>query len=177
MSAGSSRISPDDFDQFAVAAWPRLLRSAYLLCGDHHLAEDLVQTALARTYARWRHVRRDDAMAYARTVLVNLNIDRLRRKRPVEVRDALPDRAERTRGGGPDDRDEVVRLLQGLTERERRVVVLRHYFDLTEADVAAELGVSKGTVKSTLSRALAKLRVDATDNQTPQTTSRTGGTR
>ncbi|GAA2126423.1 SigE family RNA polymerase sigma factor [Nocardioides bigeumensis] len=176
MSPGVSR-QPDGFDEFAVAAWPRLLRSAYLLCGDHHLAEDLVQTALARTYARWRHVRRDDAMAYARTVLVNLNIDRMRRKRPVEVRDALPDRADPARTSArTEDRDEVVRLLAALTERERRVVVLRHYFDLSEADVARELGVAAGTVKSTLSRALAKLRVDALSVERAQSTG-TGGAR
>ena len=70
-----------EFDEFAAAAWPRLRRSAYLLTGDHHLAEDLAQTALARTYASWRRVRRSDALAYARKVLVNANIDRLRRRR------------------------------------------------------------------------------------------------
>ena len=166
---------PEGFDEFVAAAWARLLRSAYLLCGDHYLAEDLVQTALARTYARWRHVRRDDALAYTRTVLVNLNIDRMRRKRPVEVRDALPDRADRPRSDETDDRDQVVRLLETLTERERRVVVLRHYFDLSEADVADELGIAKGTVKSTLSRALAKLRVQALTVTEPEPT-RTGGT-
>lgn len=148
-----------DFDEFALAAWPRLRWSAYLLCGDHQVAEDLAQTALVRTYARWGSVRRADAMAYARTVLVNLNIDRARRRRPREVPEeyaahvASPDGATLT-----DDRDEVVRLLAGLTERERRVVVLRHYFDLSEAAAAAELGIAPGTVKSTLSRALAKLR-------------------
>ena len=165
--------APEGFDEFVVAAWPRLVRSAYLLCGDHHLAEDLAQTALSRTFARWRHVRRDDALAYARTVLVNLNIDRLRRRRLVEVRDALPERPDPRRGpAGSEDRDEVVRLLQSLTERERRIVVLRHYFDLAEADVARELGISPGTVKSTLSRALAKLRVqaDAAPRTHPETT-------
>ena len=76
-----SRFSGDDgFDEFATAAWPRLRRSAYLLTGDHHLAEDLAQTALVRTYAHWRRVRRADALAYTRRVLVNLNIDRIRRR-------------------------------------------------------------------------------------------------
>lgn len=157
------RRSDSDFDDFALAAWPRLRWSAYLLCGDHQLAEDLAQTALVRTYARWGSVRRADAMAYTRRVLVNLNIDRLRRKRPVELGELHPDvvtSADRTPGS--DDRDEVVRLLATLTERERSVVVLRHYFDLAEADVASELGISAGTVKSTLSRALAKLRTDHT---------------
>ncbi len=172
--------SDEEFDEFAVAAWPRLLRSSYLLCGDHHLAEDLVQTALARTYARWKHVRRDDALAYARRVLVNLNVDRLRRRRPLEVRDAIPDRADPGQAhAGSDDRDEVVRLLATLTERERRVVVLRHYFDLSEAVVAKELGIAPGTVKSTLSRALAKLRVHAHDTEPVSTitTLTTGGAR
>ncbi|HCB05993.1 MAG TPA: SigE family RNA polymerase sigma factor [Nocardioides sp.] len=152
----------DGFDEFATAAWPRLLRSAYLLTGDHHLAEDLTQTALVRTYAHWRRVRRADALAYSRRVLVNLNIDRIRRRhgtvevgeQPLATVSARPD----TR---VDERDEAVRLLRTLTARERQVVVLRHYFDLSEAEVAHELGVAKGTVKSTLARALAKLRVTA----------------
>ena len=156
-----------DFDEFAVAAWPRLRRSAYLLTGDHHLAEDLAQTALARTYASWRRVRRADAHAYARRTLVNLNIDRIRRRRITEVGDGpievLPDRHRPL--GNSDDRDEIVRLLKGLTEKERRVVVLRHYFDLSEAQVADELGIARGTVKSTLSRALTKLRVSVDDLQ------------
>jgi RNA polymerase sigma-70 factor (sigma-E family) len=153
--------SDSDFDDFALAAWPRLRWSAYLLCGDHQLAEDLAQTALVRTYSRWATVRRSDAMAYARKVLVNLNIDRVRRRRPVALgeldTDAVttPDRTT-----GSDDRDEVVRLLAQLTEKERRVVVLRHYFDLPEAAVAVELGIAPGTVKSTLSRALTKLRAE-----------------
>lgn len=158
--------SDRDFDEFAVSAWPRLRRSAYLLCGDHHLAEDLAQAALARTYSRWRHVRREDALAYTRKVLVNLNLDRVRRKRPFEVGDLVADRPSVDRGpAAADDRDEIVRLLAGLTSRERQVVVLRHYFDLSEATVAAELGLAPGTVKSTLSRALAKLRVTVAESE------------
>ena len=155
--------SDDDFDGFAVAAWPRLRRSAYLITGDHYLAEDLAQTALARTYAHWRRIRRQDALAYSRRVLVNLNIDRMRRRRMVEVGGDAVDHALAQRpapaGTSTEDRNLVVRLLAELTDRERRVVVLRHYFDLSEADVAGELGIAPGTVKSTLSRALAKLRV------------------
>jgi RNA polymerase sigma-70 factor (sigma-E family) len=155
----------DDFDEFAAAAWPRLRRSAYLLTGDHHLAEDLTQTALARTYATWRRVRRADALAYARKVLVNANIDRLRRRRLAEVGGPWADGligGRAVRDAGPaiaDERDEIVRLLADLTDRERRVVVLRHYFDMSEAEVARELRIAPGTVKSALSRALRKLRV------------------
>lgn len=148
------------FDEFALAAWPRLRWSAYLLTGDHHLAEDLAQTALVRTYAAWRRVRRDDALAYARRVLVNLNIDRLRRRRMLEVPppDGFDPAEPTSASDRSDDRDEVVRMLAALTDKERRVVVLRHYFDLSEAQVAKELGIAPGTVKSTLSRALGKLR-------------------
>lgn len=158
-------MARDGFDEFAAAAWPRLRRSAYLLTGDHHLAEDLTQTALARTFANWRRVRRQDALAYSRKVLVNLNIDRLRRRRMVEVGGDSAEHALVRVADGTDaeraasDRDHVVRLLAGLTDKERRVLVLRHYFDLSEADVASELGIALGTVKSTLARALAKLRV------------------
>ena len=152
----------DDFDTFAAAAWPRLRRSAYLLTFDDHLADDLAQTALERTYSHWSRVRRQDALAYARRTLVNLNVDRLRRRRGVvEVSDAalatVPARdVDRVI---VEDRDELLRLLAGLTDRERRVVVLRHYFDLSESQTAGELGIAPGTVKSTLARALGKLRV------------------
>ena len=166
----------DDFDAFATAAWPRLRRSAYLMTYDDHLADDLTQTALERTYAHWGRVRRQDALAYARRTLVNLNIDRLRRRRGVvEVSDAALATVAAgymTVGHETDDRDLLVRLLAGLTERERRVVVLRHYFDLSEAQTAAELGVAPGTVKSTLSRALAKLRVTEAEGRDEPPTQR-----
>jgi RNA polymerase sigma-70 factor (sigma-E family) len=155
-----SGSSDAEFDEFAVTAWPRLRRIGFLLTGDHHVAEDLAQTALVRTYSSWRRVRRHDAAAYSRRVLINLNIDRVRRNRLTEVGDVpldvLPVAAAQATS---DDRDQIVRLLADLTDRERRVVVLRHYCDLSEADVAHELGIAAGTVKSTLSRALSKLRV------------------
>lgn len=154
----------DAFDEFATTAWPRLHRIGYLLTGDHHLAEDLAQAALVRTYSSWSRVRASDAPAYARRVLLNLNIDRLRRKRVVEVGDAALDVVPVAGGSSVEDRDQIVRLLAALTERERRVVVLRHYCDLSEAAVAAELGIAPGTVKSALSRALAKLRVSITED-------------
>ena len=78
--------TPDSgFDDFAVAAWPRLRWTAYLLSGDQHLAEDLAQTALVKTYAAWGRVRRGEAYSFARRTLVNTNIDRLRRRRFWEV--------------------------------------------------------------------------------------------
>ena len=158
----NASASEAEFEQFVAAAWPRLRWSAYLLCGDHHLAEDLTQTALARTYSAWRRIRREDPTAYTRKVLVNLNIDRMRRRRFQEVaEDHAPERASEHPGGDLEAREEVVALLRSLGERERAVVVLRHYFDLSEAQVAAELGMPRGTVKSTLARALGKMRVSA----------------
>ena len=168
------------FDAFAVSAWQRLRWTAYLLVGDEHLAEDLTQTALARTYLAWRRLRSDpgsDAMAYARRVLVNANIDRHRRRRLTEVPfpglgvpDADPP-AVTTAVAAEDavaDRDQLVRLLAGLSARERRIVVLKYLYDLSDPAVAEELGTSVGTVKSTASRALAKLRVeDAVTEPTP----------
>ncbi len=149
-----------EFDEFAASAWPKLRWTAYLLSGDRHLAEDLAQTALVKTYAAWRRVRPGEAYSYARRTLVNTNIDRLRRRRIHEVpADEHPEGTVDGESDGVDDADLVVRLLQGLNERERRILVLRHYWDLSEAAVAGELGVSVGTVKSTTSRALAKVRV------------------
>ena len=146
------------FDEFALSAWPRLRHSAWLLTGDAHLAEDLAQTALVRTYAAWRRVRRDDAFSYARKVLVNANIDRLRRRPAREVSAEGVDAVAASGTADVDDADLAVRLLVGLSAQERRVLVLRHYYDLTEPMVARELGISVGTVKSTASRALAKVR-------------------
>ena len=158
----SPRNTHDDdaaFDEFVTVVWRRLHWSAYMLTGDAYLAEDLAQTALVKTYVVWPKVRRADALAYARKVLVNANIDRLRRRHLTEVsRDVQPFDAP---GSEVEDRDQLVRLLGGLTQQERKVLVLRHYFDLPEADVANELGVSVGTVKSTASKARAKLREGA----------------
>ncbi len=149
-----------EFDEFAVIAWPKLRWTAYLLSGDEHLAEDLAQTTLVKTYAAWKRVRKGEAYSFARRTLVNTNIDRLRRRRFREVPadDQQHDTSSEAHTDGVDDADLIVRLLRGLSERERRIVVLRHYWDLSEASVADELGISVGTVKSTASRALAKVR-------------------
>jgi RNA polymerase sigma-70 factor (sigma-E family) len=151
----------EEFAEFVRSAGIRLFRVAYLLTGDRHRGEDLTQDALARTYGAWRRVRTEDAFAYARRVLVNLQNDWWRshrwRESPVAQVDPV--------AGAPDpavdvaSRDEIVRALRLLTQRERAVVVLRYFADMSEAAVADELGVALGTVKSTASRALAKLRV------------------
>ncbi|BCB77786.1 SigE family RNA polymerase sigma factor [Phytohabitans flavus] len=152
----------ESFVQFVRESGPQLYRVAYLLTGQTAAAEDLYQTALTRSYTAWRRVREADAYWYVRRVLVNLHTDwwrapRNRREWPVS---ALPERV------APDDpatavahRDQVSRALQALTRRERAVIVLRYFGDLSEHDIAQELGVSVGTVKSTAARALAKLRL------------------
>jgi RNA polymerase sigma-70 factor (sigma-E family) len=150
----------EEFVEFARSSSGRLTHAAYLLTGDRHLAEDAAQTALVRTYAAWSRVRRQDAYAYARTVLVNHVTDGWRRplrERPsaeVPDRPAPGDVADEVAG-----RRWLVEALSALTPRERAIVVLRYFFDLPESAVASELDVSVGTVKSTTFRALAKLRV------------------
>jgi RNA polymerase sigma-70 factor (sigma-E family) len=160
MSRRSTSPHDAEYDEFVAASWRRLCWTAYMLTGDRQLAEDLAQTALVKTYVAWPRVRRDDAFAYARKVLVNANIDRLRRRHLTEVTGLAIEAASRP-GSEVENRDEVVRLLVGLTELERKVMVLRYYFDLSEADTADEVGVGVGTVKSTAARARAKIREGA----------------
>jgi RNA polymerase sigma-70 factor (sigma-E family) len=156
----------DEFAEFARASYGGLRHAAWLLTGDGHAAEDAAQTALVRTYAAWSRVRRDDAYAYARKVLVNHVTDRWRRKLREYPTGDLPDHA-----AGPDLADEVALrhwitgALSALTVRERAVIVMRYLFDLPEAAVARDLGITLGTVKSTSSRALAKLRARAGETE------------
>lgn len=149
----------DEFDAFVAASGPRLLRAAQLLTGDRHRAEDLLQDVLARTYVRWSRL--DGAPeAYVRRGLLNGQRSWWRSRASTEVVSAaVPDRP----GSGDLSTDAVVqdavlRAMASLTRRERSVVVLRFWLDLSEAATAAELGIAPGTVKSTTSRALARLR-------------------
>jgi RNA polymerase sigma-70 factor (sigma-E family) len=153
------------FTEFVRAHQGDLLKTAWLLCGDRHQAEEMVQQALVRTYSRWPHVRQRDPLGYARKALANLRIDHWRRRRrevlvpPDDVGpDSTPVHGRAEAGDRTGDRDQLVRALSTLTPRQRRVVVLRHFLDLSEAEVADDLGVSPGTVKSTASRAMAQLR-------------------
>lgn len=149
------------FRTFVEQNGATLLHAARLLTGDHHRGEDLVQTALTRVYLKWDRI--DAPLAYARKAIVTAHIDSSRRRwwgeRPTE---ALPEAAagESADVGAVDERDELRRLLAGLSPRERAVIVLRYYCDLSEQDAANTLGIPIGTVKSTCSRALARLRVE-----------------
>ncbi len=146
-----------EYTAFVRSASGSLTRTAWLLTGDADLAAELVQESLVKTYLAWRRVRNGEATSYARRVLVNLNIDRWRR-RPATPSEDL-DRADVGNAEATvDDRDEVARMLATLPPQQRRVIVLRYYNDLSEADVADHLGISVGAVKSAASRGLATLR-------------------
>ncbi|MET8311455.1 SigE family RNA polymerase sigma factor [Micromonospora sp. NPDC005173] len=147
-----------EFVEFARAASARLVHAAFLMTGDHHQAEDAAQTALVRTYASWSRVRDDDAYGYARRILVNHLVDGWRRPIREYPTDEVPEQRRDDVADEVATRRWLTAVLGALSPRERAIVVLRYYFDLPEAQVARELAISVGTVKSTSSRALEKLR-------------------
>lgn len=161
----------EDFEDFVTGAYAGLSRTAALLAGSRVTGEDLLHEALLRTYLAWGRIDHGLATGYVRRVMVNLATDWWRRRRwqpaeaaTLELLGARAGGGQIGRGPGPDpgtggveDRDQIVRLLGHLSAKERAVVVLRYYVDLPEREVAAQLGCSLGTVKSTASRALDKL--------------------
>ena len=146
----------EEFADFVRDASPRLLKAAWFLCGDPAQAEELVQAALERVYMRWGHLRETTPLAYTRKVVLNLHLDHQRRSAREVAMSSPPERS--IRDVGPEDADYVVGLLRQLPLRERQVVVLRYYVGISEAETADTLNVSTGTVKSSASRGLAKLR-------------------
>ncbi|TVZ00929.1 SigE family RNA polymerase sigma factor [Trebonia kvetii] len=147
--------------------WPAMVRLAYALTGDAGHAEDVAQAAFARAYASWGRVRRaGDPDAYVRRILINENRKRFRKHRvPEDLHGDLAGAlAGHTAPGqqGPEERQALLDALNRLGPRQRAVVVLRYWLDLSEAETAATLNCSVGTVKSQASRALATLRKDAT---------------
>ena len=148
-------MDEQEFTAWAVGAERRLLRSAYLLTGDLHRAEDLVQEALVKVALRWSRLQDGNPTAYARTIIVRDNISWWRRRRDVP----MPTPRELAAVSSDTEAALVVRRsLDRLTAKQRAVVVLRHFDDLSEHDTAAVLGVSVGTVKSQNAAALARLR-------------------
>jgi RNA polymerase sigma-70 factor (sigma-E family) len=154
-----------DFDEFVAVELPRLLGLARALSRDEHDAWDLVQETLARVGTRWRRLDHGhDTAAYARTVLVRLNIDRLRRLRREWPTHRVEDRP--TDPAAADGIDAwLADGLRALTPRQRTVVVLRFAQDLDLATIADQMGCSVGTVKSHLSRGLERLRQSAPDHR------------
>ena len=168
-----------EFDSFVRNRTPALLRSAYLLTGDQHLAEDLVQSALARTHRAWPRLHETgNAEAYTRKTMYHLQVSWWRRRRVTEsLRHSLPEQA---RPGQRDEADATAlrmtlrEALRHLPDRQRAVIVLRFFEDMTEAEAAETLGVAIGTIKSQTAKGLARLRILAPDLTAHQST---GGVR
>lgn len=162
------------FVSFVTQRRARLYRTAYLLTGDAHRAEDVVQDALAKLYAAWPRAERMAGVdAYARRIVVNCHLDDVRRpwrrERAVDVTgDDRFDVAARS-GLAPEDSDALWAALRALPAGQRRVVVLRHYWGLSVEETAADLGVTQGTVKSQTSAALAHLRTALADETIGET--------
>ena len=146
-----------DFDAFVDARRDALLRTAYLLTGDHHDAEDLVQTTLLKVVPKWTRIG-DRPEHYVRKVLARESVNRWRRRRWREV--STPVVPDLRQHDSPDAADRLTLLeeLRRLSSRQRAVLVLRYFDDLSEADTAEALGISVGTVKSHTRDALARLR-------------------
>ena len=154
--ADESSSDADSFSAWAAPAQRRLLRTAVLLTGDHQRAEDLVQEALVKVALRWRRLRDGHPEAYARTVIVRDNISWWRKHR----REVLVEPPERQSVDVTDTAERRLlldRALAALTPRQRAVVVLRYYDDLTEQATADAMGVAVGTVKSQTHLALRRL--------------------
>ncbi|WP_079124932.1 SigE family RNA polymerase sigma factor [Streptomyces lushanensis] len=152
----------DDFAEYAAAAWPRLVRAAHLLTGDFHEAEDLVQTTLVKVCARWRRIPREEVDFYVRRSLINNNLSRVRKRRVIHLLTPLmPERVHGRHAGHAEHIEERAALMQALetlSARQRAVVVLRYWEDLSEQEMAEVLNCSIGTVKTHARRALETLR-------------------
>jgi len=163
LAARSAGADDPGFRDFVRSRSRALLRTAYLLTGNVADAEDLVQSALAKTYVAWDRIQDRSALdGYVRRAIVNTHISWWRRRRVEEYpTDEIPDQAVIDNGESSDIQESLRRAIDRLPQRMRAAVMLRYYEDMTEAEVADVLGVSLGTVKSTVSRAVAKLRIDA----------------
>ena len=158
------------FEDYVRARGDALRRFAYLLCGDRHLGEDLVQEVLVKAYRRWSRIESDQPDRYLRTALVRSHVSWLRRlsntERPATIRD------ERPAGGDFADqqanRDELWGRLDGLTRAQRAVLVLRYYEDLDDHQIAEILRCATSTVRVHAARGLARLRTELSPAQ-PET--------
>ena len=154
--APAARQRMDSFEEFVLATGDRLLRAAVLLTGDRHAADDLVQSAYATAFARWRlGSRADNPVAYTRQLMFRVYLADRRRKRVTE----LPLSVDAPAGG----RDPALRLtlleaLATLASLDRAVLVLRYFEDLPVTEVAAQLSLTESACRTRASRALAKLR-------------------
>ena len=159
----------ESFERFVVSASPRLMRVAFLLTGDRGEAEDLLQGALVRLVGRWRQIS-DSPEPYALQVLVNLSRDRHRRlgRRPRETApEGAVERLEDDHAGRLMERDALAQAVRALPRRQREVVVLRFFLDLSVSDTALALRCSEGAVKSYTARAMTRMRELLEDGSSP----------
>ncbi|MEV5309235.1 RNA polymerase sigma-70 factor (sigma-E family) [Streptomyces glaucescens] len=155
----------EEFQAFVIGRWPRLMRTAFLLTGEQHAAEDLVQSTLEQVYVAWRKVgSADDPEAYVRRVMINAHARKHRRrlreflapKDDSGLAHEQPDTGDRI--SQADDRNALLKALAQLPARQREAVVLRYWEDLTETQAAEAMGCSVGAVKSNAAKGIAKLR-------------------
>lgn len=148
------------FEDYAASAWPSLYRYAYLLAGNHADAEDIAQQTLLKAYRSWSRVERSDSpTAYLRQILTNTYLSERRPKgRRLELLTDAPPESAHVAVGGPEERMALWPHVKSLPRRQRAVIVLRYYEDLSEQEIAEVLGCSRGNVKSTAHHALKSLR-------------------
>ena len=148
------------FEEYAAAAWPRLYRTSYLLTGRHADAEDLAQQTLVQAYRTWDKVSRaDQPAAYVRRMMTNLYISQRRPQAArLELLTDAPPEPRAAVAGGPEEHMVLWPHVASLPPRQRAVIVLRYYEQLSEREIAEALGCSTGNVKSTAHRALKSLR-------------------
>ena len=158
-----SAESDEQFREFMRGRWPAMVRLAYGLTGDLGHAEDVAQAAFARAYASWARVAgTGDPDAYVRRIVINCNNSRFRKRRVAEsLVDAVPEPSPQPPADPFGDSEALLKALRRLGPRQRAVIVLRFWMDMSEAETAAALNCSVGTVKSQASRALAALRGSA----------------
>jgi RNA polymerase sigma-70 factor (sigma-E family) len=149
-----------EFTTYVAARRPHLRRTAFLICGDWHAAEDLVQVTLSKLYVAWPRLQNDvSPEAYARRTMVRAHIDETRRPwRRGESATADPPEQAARKGLPMEDRDALLTALASLPDGQRRAVVLRHWLGLSVEETAYDLGCSIGTVKSQTARAVTRLR-------------------
>lgn len=167
---GIFQPSQDRLEQLGVwyrAEYPALLRFAYLVSGRSAQAEDLVQESFVRLYRARARIDERRVGAYARTTILNLSRSAFRRRRSEERALGRIDRPEASRDADPTARDEMWRALLALSPRQRAVIALRFYEDMSERDIAATLGMSVGSVKQHTDRALSKLRARFGEGRQP----------
>lgn len=160
----------EEFREYVATRGPALLRAAHQLTGHPLDAEDLLQNALTRTYLAWDRIADRGALdGYVRRAMVNINISQWRRRKLEEYpSDELPEVPWEPSETYGEVHERLERALSRLPERMRAAIVLRYYEDMSEPEVASTLGISVGTVKSTVSRAMAKLRSELGISAPPQ---------